>query len=89
VSFNWTQPEVSPVVEPAKHVRISMSVASMAVGDKAPVEEDGRKSRGKLEAIKEETDRIFLGSLEIWEEVQAHHEEHFSNQEGVYLRAYA
>jgi hypothetical protein len=60
-------------VEPIKHVQVNVAIQPIqAQGTRKP-EEDGQKTNDKMAFIRNETDRIFMSSLEIWDEIQEHH----------------
>lgn len=60
-----------------KHVGISMDIAAIGASKNNSTEDDSARTFDKLSKVKTETDRIFVSSLDIWDEVQSHHQEHF------------
>jgi hypothetical protein len=51
-----------------------MDVVGMGVKPANETEDDGAKTFEKMAFVNDETNRIFMNSLEIWDEVQKHHQ---------------
>lgn len=81
VSYDWTndRTEVNTTQEITKHIMLSMDIIASQKGEK-PEKDDAVTTAEKIKAIKAETDRIFMSSLDIWEEIGKHHTEHYANQ---------